>query len=168
MPNEYDIYLYSSYKNKFENKTNEIREYFFDGSNLKVIFKSSIDNKIYTYSKGNYLLKKPVKSYSFLKYLYQIAQEKNNFNSDDTLLFNIYSNFINQSLSHDSALYAFLNPKKIKKYCLKDTLIFPFSTNKSQCEAVEKAFTSQITVIEGPPGRACEKKSVNSGNLSFL
>ena len=40
MPNEYDIYLYSSYKNKFENKTNEIREYFFDGSNLKVIFKS--------------------------------------------------------------------------------------------------------------------------------
>lgn len=152
MPNEYDIYLYSSYKNKFENKTNEIREYFFDGSNLKVIFKSSIDNKIYTYSKGNYLLKKPVKSYSFLKYLYQIAQEKNNFNSDDTLLFNIYSNFINQSLSQDSALYAFLNPKKIKKYCLKDTLIFPFSTNKSQCEAVEKAFTSQITVIEGPPG----------------
>lgn len=152
MAKEYLIYLYNSDTKNFENKTNEIKEYRLEGNSLKIIFNTSIDNKIYTYSKGNYLLMKPAKSYSFLNYLHKISQEKNNFKTDDTLLYNIYSNFINQPISQDSALYAFLNPKKIKKNKLKDILIFPFSTNKSQCEAVEKAFTSQLTVIEGPPG----------------
>ncbi|MBB2389583.1 AAA family ATPase, partial [Escherichia coli] len=31
-------------------------------------------------------------------------------------------------------------------------LIFPFGLNESQLLAVERAFSSQISVIEGPPG----------------
>lgn len=30
--------------------------------------------------------------------------------------------------------------------------IFPFGVNESQLEAVENAFSSQISIIEGPPG----------------
>lgn len=152
MLNKYDIYLYSSNNNKFENKTAEIESCFFTDSMLNVVFKNSIDYKVYTYSKDKYILKPHANSYTFLNYLYEISKEKNNFNSEDTLLYNIYSHFINQSISQESALFSFLKTKQIKRYKLKNVLIFPFSTNKSQCEAVEKAFSSQITVIEGPPG----------------
>lgn len=31
-------------------------------------------------------------------------------------------------------------------------LIYPFGLNESQCQAVERAFSAQISVIEGPPG----------------
>ncbi|MFS7251329.1 AAA domain-containing protein [Rahnella rivi] len=33
-----------------------------------------------------------------------------------------------------------------------DSFIYPFGLNESQMQAVEKAFSSQISVIEGPPG----------------
>ena len=33
-----------------------------------------------------------------------------------------------------------------------DTLIFPFGLNQSQKQAVENAFSSQISIIQGPPG----------------
>ena len=38
---------------------------------------------------------------------------------------------------------------------IRDSLehyIFPFGLNESQLEAVENAFSSQISIIEGPPG----------------
>lgn len=152
MSKEYDIYLYNNNTCRFENKTSEIKEYFFEDEYLKVIFHKSVDGKIYPYSKNKYLLKKSTQSYSLLTYLYQITKERNNISDDNNVLCSTYSYFLNQSISIDCALYSLLNPKEIKSYKLNKSLIFPFSTNKSQCEAVEKAFTSQISVIEGPPG----------------
>lgn len=36
--------------------------------------------------------------------------------------------------------------------CYNFSKIYPFSCNMSQMEAIEKALTHQIRVIEGPPG----------------
>lgn len=152
MSKEYDIYLYNNNTCKFENKTNEIKEYFVEDNFLKVIFHNNIDGKIYPYSQNKYFIKKPTNSYSLINYLYNISNIQNQIKDENKLLYITYSYFINQSISIDSALYKFFNPNELKTDNIKNTLIFPFSTNKSQCEAVEKAFTSQISVIEGPPG----------------
>lgn len=68
------------------------------------------------------------------------------------LLTDVYEgiNFI----SSDTALYKYLNPKaSIHKRNVKlDNIIFPFGANKSQFQAVRNAMSSQISIIEGPPG----------------
>lgn len=50
-----------------------------------------------------------------------------------------------------TALHAYCY-KNIEKYPKPDHLIYPFGLNESQLEAVENAFLSQISIIEGPPG----------------
>lgn len=69
-----------------------------------------------------------------------------------SLLTNEYEkiNFI----SNDTALYKYLNPQEgINKLRNDlDNIIFPFGANKSQFEAVRNAMSSQISIIEGPPG----------------
>lgn len=51
----------------------------------------------------------------------------------------------------DTALHAYCSGKN-KKREITDHLIFPFGLNESQLLAVERAFSAQISVIEGPPG----------------
>ncbi|MGV3346564.1 AAA domain-containing protein [Enterobacteriaceae bacterium LUAb1] len=51
----------------------------------------------------------------------------------------------------DTALHAYCSGQ-CKKREFAGNLIFPFSLNESQLMAVERAFSSQISVIEGPPG----------------
>lgn len=57
-------------------------------------------------------------------------------------------------ISNDTALYKYLNPEtginKIKNNL--NNIIFPFGANKSQFDAVRNAMSSQISIIEGPPG----------------
>ena len=69
-----------------------------------------------------------------------------------SLLTNEYEgiNFI----SNDTALYKYLNPKDgIQKINANlNNTIFPFGANKSQFQAVKNAMSSQISIIEGPPG----------------
>lgn len=57
-------------------------------------------------------------------------------------------------ISSDTALYKYLNPKtSIKKRKVNlNNIIFPFGANKSQFQAVKNAMSSQISIIEGPPG----------------
>lgn len=55
------------------------------------------------------------------------------------------------SLRADTALHAYCTGKN--KTRASDTgLIYPFGVNESQLTAVEQAFSSQISMIEGPPG----------------
>jgi hypothetical protein len=56
-------------------------------------------------------------------------------------------------ISDESALAMYLNPDK-KEKCLKkqQKLFYPFGCNISQIQAVEKALSNKISVIEGPPG----------------
>lgn len=57
-------------------------------------------------------------------------------------------------ISSDTALYKYLNPKTgIQKTNVNlNNIIFPFGANKSQFQAVKNAMSSQISIIEGPPG----------------
>ena len=57
-------------------------------------------------------------------------------------------------ISNDTALYKYLNPKtSINKMNVNlNNIIFPFGANKSQFQAVKNAMSSQISIIEGPPG----------------
>jgi hypothetical protein len=51
----------------------------------------------------------------------------------------------------DTALHAYCTGQNQSRQSAKG-FIYPFGINASQLEAVERAFTSQISVIEGPPG----------------
>lgn len=55
------------------------------------------------------------------------------------------------SASSDTVLHAYCT-KQNRKRTLGADLIFPFGVNESQLSAVEQAFSSQVSVIEGPPG----------------
>lgn len=56
-------------------------------------------------------------------------------------------------ISSDSALSIFLQPDiNMPKICSSPSLYFPFGCNLSQMQAVQKAFSNKISVIEGPPG----------------
>ncbi|MBA2814667.1 AAA domain-containing protein [Candidatus Pantoea persica] len=50
-----------------------------------------------------------------------------------------------------SALNAYLNRSNVARQP-PEHLIYPFGLNLSQIQAVEQAFSSQISIIEGPPG----------------
>ena len=58
-----------------------------------------------------------------------------------------------QSLSPvpTSALNAYLNRSNVSRQP-PEHFIYPFGMNLSQIQAVERAFTSQLSIIEGPPG----------------
>jgi hypothetical protein len=51
----------------------------------------------------------------------------------------------------DTALHAYCTGQNRSRQSAGD-FIYPFGINESQLMAVEQAFTSQISVIEGPPG----------------
>lgn len=55
-------------------------------------------------------------------------------------------------LPHPSTALAAYCTGRIEARASPETLIFPFGLNESQLQAVERAFSSQISVIEGPPG----------------
>ncbi|WP_240324670.1 AAA domain-containing protein [Trinickia diaoshuihuensis] len=52
----------------------------------------------------------------------------------------------------DSALSAYCTLQNRRREQRDDSLIYPFGVNESQLRAVEQAFASQISIIEGPPG----------------
>ncbi|HCR1139954.1 TPA: DUF2726 domain-containing protein [Klebsiella aerogenes] len=51
----------------------------------------------------------------------------------------------------DTALHAYCTGQNVKRVG-NNHFIFPFGLNESQLLAVERAFSSQISIIEGPPG----------------
>lgn len=64
---------------------------------------------------------------------------------------NIASQLANLPSSADTALHAYcMGVNAARKPAT--SLIYPFGVNESQLTAVEKAFSAQVSVIEGPPG----------------
>lgn len=57
----------------------------------------------------------------------------------------------NLPLRTESALHAYFT-KTSQSFNKEKKLIYPFGLNLSQIQAVESAFSSQVSVIEGPPG----------------
>lgn len=59
---------------------------------------------------------------------------------------------LNNVIPHpDTALHAYCSGQSKKRESPRE-MIFPFGLNESQLLAVERAFSSQVSVIEGPPG----------------
>ncbi|MBK1809489.1 AAA family ATPase [Clostridium sp. YIM B02505] len=85
------------------------------------------------------------------KYLKMLASYINvSLDEDRTFLSKQYEKLTN--ISPSSVLANYLNPKKINKIEKHQQVIFPFGFNISQKSATENALSSQISVIEGPPG----------------
>lgn len=89
-------------------------------------------------------------------YLYykQIAQERYEqavFDNDPIMAENVVKQF-DQIVAHEeTALSAYI----FQKILLRDEItdyIYPFGINETQMKAVKKAFQSQLSIIEGPPG----------------
>lgn len=87
------------------------------------------------------------------RYFCRVAEERiaHARGNDKNIAENIHRQ-IKRIVPHpDTALYAYCSGKS-KDRDLPESLIFPFSLNESQLLAVERAFSSQISIIEGPPG----------------
>lgn len=70
--------------------------------------------------------------------------------SIESLLYKLYANI--KSIDNDTALADYT---KQRQRCIPFNvfkLIYPFSTNESQMQAVKSAFTNNISIISGPPG----------------
>ena len=58
-----------------------------------------------------------------------------------------------QQVSEDTVLASYLAPQKdVKMPQMPEAVIYPFGLNQSQKLAVERALSSKISIIQGPPG----------------
>ncbi|KXZ23299.1 DNA helicase [Bacillus nakamurai] len=84
-----------------------------------------------------------------LNYFSYVARVKDK--SDNGIPAILQGQIYNLPLRTESALHAYF-AKTNQSLDNKKKLIYPFGLNLSQIQAVESAFSSQISVIEGPPG----------------
>lgn len=94
-----------------------------------------------------------IKNEPIFSYFKEIAKERTK-NSDETnhkIAETVVSQLEDVVPHVSTALHAYCY-KNIKKRQKPAHLIYPFGLNESQLEAVENAFLSQISIIEGPPG----------------
>lgn len=87
------------------------------------------------------------------KYFCRVAEERIDHarGNDKNIAENILRQ-IKRIVPHpDTALHAYCSGQS-KKRDFPESLIFPFGLNESQLLAVERAFSSQVSIIEGPPG----------------
>ncbi|MGX3045432.1 AAA domain-containing protein [Helicobacter sp. T3_23-1056] len=140
---------------KNQDKTKSIERYTLE--NEKLIVKFFNQETLYTYGKDNYaiieveeLSKNELRIFEYFAKIADIAGIKGD--DDKSLLANEYKKIaINDK--PQSALFAYIKAdSNIASYYNDKPLLFPFGSNLSQCEAVQNALTSQISIIEGPPG----------------
>lgn len=147
---------------KNQDKTKDIEKYELVNGILQVKFKNQ--GKIYSYTKENFRLleieRLSLGAQNTLEYFKQIAL-KVGLKSDDgekSLLSNEYEKIPSPKLEFtkgesQNALFTYLNASsKIATLENDKPLLFPFGVNLSQLKAVKNALTSQISIIEGPPG----------------
>lgn len=74
---------------------------------------------------------------------------KKDENSVETLMSRLY--FMVKEVSKDSVLDYYTNEKSKKNNFNIEKVIYPFYTNLSQINALNKTFTNKLSVISGPP-----------------
>ncbi|WP_104721798.1 hypothetical protein [Helicobacter mesocricetorum] len=150
MTKEYFIFL------KGEDKSAQIQHCTLENENLKVIFKNN--PQTYIYQKQNFRLLKRATSNNFFNYLKELCSILEIQTSEGALnvLLKEYEKI--QTIAQESALYIYCNPESLMQTSTHTPpLIFPFGANNSQYQAVQNAISQQISIIEGPPGRAKHK-----------
>ncbi|NFI95279.1 DUF2726 domain-containing protein [Clostridium botulinum] len=124
----------------------------FAGQYVRVIFKNGY-NKLYSKSQiriEKSCLKSKIASNCF-DYLKKLSNCVSITTDDGISLLSKQYNKLNK-VGKESVLAKYLEHNKLKSYDEEVNLLFPFGFNISQKEATKNAFTSQISVIEGPPG----------------
>jgi len=137
-----------------KDESSRVVSYSYRGDKCVIIFKNN--NTEYSYGKNRVRIIKTaisdVKAYNIFDYLKKIAdtiglktEEGNNILAKSYELVSvipkdcILANYLDRTIS-------------LKKEYSQPIEIFPFGFNVSQKEAVNKAFFSSLSVIEGPPG----------------
>ncbi|MDS1032772.1 AAA domain-containing protein [Porphyromonadaceae sp. NP-X] len=141
------------------NKTDDIDSYRFIGlgsnkDKCAIKFKNNDKEYVYSANKVN-IVKSAInseKSNNLFQYLNQIADAVGLTTEEGkNILADSYSSIT--FIPEYSILANFLNGEQpTANNCSKPIEIFPFGFNLSQKEAVNKAFSSPLSVIEGPPG----------------
>lgn len=130
-------------------KSKEILSCRANKNGFVVVYKNS--NKAYNYSKNRVKIVDNKRSSDVFKYLKKIAESVGLVTEGGkNILAESYARI--DFVPSFSILANFLSGKPPKTVEQNNDYIFPFGFNISQKEAVEKAFSSSLSVIEGPPG----------------
>ncbi|MGG1943458.1 AAA domain-containing protein [Trinickia sp. NRRL B-1857] len=87
------------------------------------------------------------------EYFLSVAQARaDEAKTDKNIAANVLRQLETVVAHEDTALHAYCTRQNQPRVQADDFLIYPFGVNESQLKAVERAFSSQISLIEGPPG----------------
>lgn len=114
------------------------------------------NSKLYVMKRSDFGLvdKADVTDTDLFQYFVSIAKSRvEDSKSQDSakIASNVLRQIESMSLSSDTALNAYCTGCN-NKFEDDASFIFPFGINESQLKAVENAFSSQVSLIEGPPG----------------
>lgn len=127
----------TEYGNKYVvvNYPNDEKKYVMKSENVNIIASSGLKNE------------------NIFSYFTEIVKERVRYASpiNKPMAENIERQLKKITPYKGAALHSYCYGKNESRDSLEH-LIFPFGLNESQLEAVENAFSSQISIIEGPPG----------------
>ncbi|MPM14183.1 ATP-dependent RecD-like DNA helicase [bioreactor metagenome] len=155
------------YKNEV---LNNVKKMVYFKQKVKIIFKN---NRCQLYDAKDIIISTNCfdnsKSKDILKYWKAIAAYAKIDQDQDSFLAREFDS-LTDDVASDSILWRYMNKKPIQKLnCALDNIIFPFSFNLSQKQALENALTSNISVIEGPPGTGKTQSILNIiANLAIM
>lgn len=137
-----------------QDETDKVERFAYQDGRYLIVFKKS--NKPFFYGKGRIKILKTAlssqKAYDVFKYLKAIASTVGlKTEEGDNILERSYASI--KEIPKTSALSSFLSGS-LTNSTNESTEVdfFPFGFNLSQRSAVNKAFSNQLSVIEGPPG----------------
>lgn len=148
---------------------NDVKQMVYFLKKIKVIFQSH-EPQIYD-EKDIFIATNCLendRSKDILQYWKAIAVHTKIDPDQDSFLTREYERLTN--VASNSVLGCYLEKAPIQKLnCALDNIIFPFSFNLSQKQALENALTSNISVIEGPPGTGKTQSILNIiANLAIM
>lgn len=137
-----------------KDQTDKIEKYSYEGDRCVIVFKNN--SKEFPYGKNKVKIVRTAlsedKAFDLFKYLKEIAGAiKLTKEESESILSKNYDSI--SEISEDSILSSFLNgtlPPSNNNSVNPD--FFPFGFNLSQRNAVNTAFSNNLSVIEGPPG----------------
>jgi superfamily I DNA and/or RNA helicase len=134
--------------------TDKIERYWFRGNKCVVIFKNGTAE--YSYGKNRIKITKTAISndnaFNVFNYLKEIADTVGlKTEEGDNILSKSYHSISN--VPEDCVLASLLKGSlSSKNNRINNDIIFPFGFNLSQKTAVDKSFSNNLSIIEGPPG----------------
>ncbi|MDR0527342.1 MAG: AAA family ATPase [Spirochaetaceae bacterium] len=152
-------YTETSYKSsriivKGQDKTDKIKTYIKNGNKIDIIFSDTPDTT-YSYSAKDVTIihssLADKRSRNCFEYLKEIASVVGLIIDGKNILANRYAEI--DFIETQSIFASFLTGKPaINKQAASIRDVYPFGFNASQRDAVKKALSSSLSIIEGPPG----------------